>query len=488
MGGHLSKMRCVLLSACVAITLLCASAQQDGNPHNWDRTRRCDQIDYSPPCGPCEGIGGIPWGDKNEEYSPTSCTPLGNASTVTAGPRPVWGEQQTIQNYYEVLIGKKNDPFCFEAFPGNDSVGALCYRPQQGMQIYDSRNAKALKYSVQVKTKVGNLSSTVMHQGPYMWIVNKLPWYAAGIHQCICTEPRQGGDWSTPAVYPIMYNWTNNLQFVGREKIGIEYIEPHGEAVLDHWAFGPHHVWSFPNNGSILRMWQPFNGLEVYPAGTGPSDFDPTVFDDIPPAMCKKGGAKFRIKCSDDGMPVHKNKTATELTPKDSARAHQKIPRAEYRGESFDAMSNTLNQWLAKSNKVAPCQDWSTEDLQQLQATLYMLRDEALDDVYQKAKDNRRIRATINELQDTWSLLKAQTTSDQLQTMARDGHCHETVMWFVHHLTTESQQLISELGITLPLLSMERHSCPEEQGHPVCRAYEEQVTCASCHSNYVPSS
>ena len=72
----------------------------------------------------------------------------------------------SITAQIEVLIGKKNDPFCFEAFPGNDSVGALCYRPQQGMQIYDSRNAKALKYSVQVKTKVGNLSSTVMHQGP----------------------------------------------------------------------------------------------------------------------------------------------------------------------------------------------------------------------------------------------------------------------------------------------------------------------------------
>merc|ERR1712057_83977 len=101
-----------------------------------------------------------------------------------------------------------------------------------------------------------------------------------------------------------MYNWTNNLQFVGRERLGIEYIEPHGDAVLDHWAFGPHHVWSHPVNGSILRMWQPFNGLEVYPGGTGPSDFDPKVFDDIPPAMCKKkGGAAFRIKCSDDGLP-----------------------------------------------------------------------------------------------------------------------------------------------------------------------------------------
>ena len=28
--------------------------QSDVNPHNWDRRRRCDQIDYDPPCGICE--------------------------------------------------------------------------------------------------------------------------------------------------------------------------------------------------------------------------------------------------------------------------------------------------------------------------------------------------------------------------------------------------------------------------------------------------
>ena len=32
---------------------------------------------------------------------------------------------------------------------------------------------------------------------------------------------------------------------------------------LDHWAYGPHHLWSYPENGQILRMWQPFNGLQV---------------------------------------------------------------------------------------------------------------------------------------------------------------------------------------------------------------------------------
>merc|ERR1712046_503980 len=75
--------------------------------------------------------------------------------------------------------------------------------------------------------------------------------------------------------------------------------------VLDHWAFGPHHVWSVPATGKTVRMWQPFNGLQVFTNGTDDdSKLDPHVFDDIPPALCKKkGGATFRIKCTDDGLP-----------------------------------------------------------------------------------------------------------------------------------------------------------------------------------------
>ena len=48
---------------------------------------------------------------------------------VVAGPeevedpvRPVWGSQWTLPLAYEVMIGKKDDPFCFKTFPGADSV------------------------------------------------------------------------------------------------------------------------------------------------------------------------------------------------------------------------------------------------------------------------------------------------------------------------------------------------------------------------------
>jgi hypothetical protein len=48
-------------------------------------------------------------------------------------------------------------------------------------------------------------------------------------------------------------------------------------------------------------MWKPWNGLQVYsPDAWKDSVEDPTIFD-VPPPQCKKGGAKIRITCDDDG-------------------------------------------------------------------------------------------------------------------------------------------------------------------------------------------
>ena len=108
-----------------------------------------------------------------------------------------------------------------------------------------------------------------MHRGPTMWIVNKYGWIGNGnIDQCICINIREGGNASNPnPIYPVNYNWVDNLEYIAREIIGVEYLsETEGELTdveLDHWAYGPHHLWSYPESGQILRMWQPFNGLQV---------------------------------------------------------------------------------------------------------------------------------------------------------------------------------------------------------------------------------
>ena len=61
-----------------------------------------------------------------------------------------------------------------------------------------------------------------------MWIVNKYGWIGNGnIDQCICINIREGGDPNKPnPIYPVNYNWTNNLVYVGREvKINSESMD-----------------------------------------------------------------------------------------------------------------------------------------------------------------------------------------------------------------------------------------------------------------------
>jgi hypothetical protein len=118
-------------------------------------------------------------------------------------------------------------------------------------------------------------------------------------------------------------------------------------------------------------------------------------------------------------------------------RAHEKVPRAPYKGTSFGHMSSVLNKWITrKANATKPCDQFEVAELQKLQAVLYFLRLPAYDDVYQASSDTRALRAPLEELQNDWEQLnKAAAQDEELELMHRDGHCHEAVMWWTHHLT-----------------------------------------------------
>lgn len=341
-----------------------------------------------------------------------------------------------------------------------------------------------------------------MHQGQNFWVVNHLPWYAGGVHQCICTDIREGGG-GTETYYPVQYNWVDKMVYIGRELLGIEYINTVEE--VDHWAFGPHHLWSYPDTGNIIRMWQPFNGLQVYPGGVAEGEVDHSLFEDIPPTLCKSpidGGAVFRIGCTSNGYPIPEDKKEKKTTSrprdvvrgKDLKRAETKVPRGHYKGMDFGEMSEVLNGWLNTSLITVPCVDWKVEDLQRLQALLYLARESQFDDIYHKTGDNRRIRPQVlKDIKESWSGLNelAHTHSDpRMKAVRRDGHCHEAVMWFVHHLEEDMKQVLRSANIPLPLLSMARHGqCYgdlDQAGNRICDAYKEQVSCASCHSNETP--
>merc|ERR1711935_1266944 len=439
--------RTMLRSLTALLVLACiASAQYvgqgaDGNPHNWDRSRRCDHTDYSPKCGPCEGYGGIPTGDENSAITLTTCSIVSNASAVDPKTliHPVWSDKWQANNYQEIIIGLHRDPFCFQVFPGNTSAGKLCYRHDSGTQSYDMSGGESGPHTLYedliLDTKVG-----------------KIP--------------------------------------------------------LDHWSFGPHHVWSIPGTGEVRRFWQPFNGLQVFQDGTqNVKGLDPKVFEDIPPALCKKGGALFRIKCTDDGYP--QNKKTMEVTkqhlkdmPKDTSskedilRARQVVPGASYKGASFQNMSLTLNKYLSASAAVKPCDDFSAKEIQELQAMLYLARDAKLDSVYQDVTDNRKLNGELKDLQRDWAglnqELQGHENKTELHAIQRDGHCHEAVMWYVHHLSTDVKMVLAQTGVEIPLLSYDSHdakcdSAQERTHKKVCKGYQEVVLCTSCHSNALPS-
>lgn len=301
----------VLASSLIAV----ASGQFDGNPFGWDRIRRCDHFQYDPPCGACEGVGGIVWGDDNDDYTPTSCEEVDPATVDKDNlKRPVWAANFHMTSH-EILIGRKTDPGCFQAFPENDSSGEHCYKPQE-VELY-SDLGHGLKRAIYLAANQagnlgikGNVSSVIIHQGSNMWITNDIPALGSTVKQTICTQPREGGDTSQAGVQPVQYNWTDNLFYVSRETIGVEYINDWGTQVLDHWAFGPHHAWVDPETGIIVRMWQPFNGLQVLEPGSWEEGAqDPTLFEDLsadgstaPIPARAEGPSQFRVKCTDDGF------------------------------------------------------------------------------------------------------------------------------------------------------------------------------------------
>jgi len=290
----------------------------DGNPKGWDRKRRCDQ-DQMPRCQLCEGIGGRAWSDKNEDIDLTTCEVVAeakdvNMSTVT---KPLYPKTFTSRRkngkqggYSDTLIGWKTDPFCFGFFPQNDSIKPLCYRSEDStVKYYDiTREASRIEYTIHNSGAFGylpNTSSIILQVNDRMWIQNHL-W---AVDQCICADP-SGQHCDNPPCHTYIHRWNTfeTAQYLGREKINVEWIQDHGTGTsgkpmeLDHFILWTHHVWTDPASGRLVRAWKPFNGLQVYdPEAWTESIDDPDTLFENPPPKCKKGGAPIRIHCDDDG-------------------------------------------------------------------------------------------------------------------------------------------------------------------------------------------
>merc|ERR1711862_960441 len=157
------------------------------------------------------------------------------------------------------------------------------------------------------------------------------------MHQCVCIQPLSsagtGGKRNPDPIFPVMYNWTNHLKYLARERMEIEYGV--GEMDVEHWTFGPHHAWTPVGSSDIVRMWQPYNGFEVFePGSIKPGVIREEDFEGmVPPPQCKKdGGALARITCTDDGFPAKREATEQGAEPADLRRARTKVPRSSHKG------------------------------------------------------------------------------------------------------------------------------------------------------------
>jgi len=143
-------------------------------------------------------------------------------------------------------------------------------------------------------------------------------------------------------------------------------------------------------------------------------------------------------------------------------------------------MSEKLNSFLKQYPSTKECQDWKVEELQQFQTLMLMLRAPEVDDVYRTTSDRRALRGDEAAHGKRWERLTelAARLGGSHPTMHRDGHCHEAVMWFTHHLSEPMRQKLAAM-LAVPLLPYSKHSC--EAGEELCNEYLAQVSCQDCH-------
>ena len=56
-----------------------------------------------------------------------------------------------------------------------------------------------------------------------MWIINHFPWWSFGLEQCVCVEPKEAFDDNTNSIFPIRLDWVDNLIYIGRELLGMDF-------------------------------------------------------------------------------------------------------------------------------------------------------------------------------------------------------------------------------------------------------------------------
>lgn len=227
--------------------------QEDCSDHKkpvfYNRTKRCDW-DYEPFCSPCEGVGGIAWGNKEHEWNPMPCEPLMKPEEIPKEnlTTPLWPKHFTVQETASLT------------FPGRDPCN-----------VKFKNSTYTLVFTT---TPEGPIYHTIGHSGPSgpspfpgkSWgypngnFFNTVDIFGKSVF-CVCL----GLDDPTvenSIMGPLSYDFLKGAVLIGRERIVPEYLNT--PMVADHWVKGPHHFWFDVATNLMVREWQPFNGHQIY--------------------------------------------------------------------------------------------------------------------------------------------------------------------------------------------------------------------------------
>lgn len=175
-------------------------------------------------------------------------------------------------------------------------------------------------------------------------------------------------------------------------------------------------------------------------------------------------------------------------TARDLVRARQPKPGRAFAGSHFaDAMAK-LNAALGREPGLATalCNEMPLSALQAAQRLLFDARTPELNRIYRDAGDSRAMaHATLASLQEEQAKVRAmEANQKEFLAKARDGACHEAVMWYTHHLSESAREAVKE-QLVLPTLPEAQHEEPaasaDADAHEAHRRYGEQISCAICH-------
>mmetsp|Transcript_42603 Transcript_42603/g.77385 ORF Transcript_42603/g.77385 Transcript_42603/m.77385 type:complete len:571 (+) Transcript_42603:59-1771(+) len=172
----------------------------------------------------------------------------------------------------------------------------------------------------------------------------------------------------------------------------------------------------------------------------------------------------------------------------DLTRAKTRTPRKEYQGAgSLSAANLQLNKHLQsrQGTSFKACEDFSVDELRLVLKNLFSEGSDLLRNVYAETDGRRARYSTIQELENHWSMLEKHVSDVRV----RDAHCHEAVMWYVHHLTEDTQSRVGKSTV-LPLLPLADHRVVRggrEASDAAGTFYDDKVTCQACHVGGVDS-